>query len=181
MVMTLVRLLWSCFWISLLSFGGIYGAFPELQRVFVTQYGVLTTEQLIDGIVVAQMVPGPGMVACTLIGQRVGGLPGALTAFVGTYAAPVLFIRGVAGLFDRYRSLVWVRRAEVALRPLVVGFMGASTVTILLQQMHGHPWATVAVAAGASWLYARRVLSPLPLMAVAGVTCWVIFATLSSH
>ena len=127
------------------------------------------------------MVPGPGMVACALIGQRVAGLPGALTAFVGTYAAPALLIRGVAGLFDRYRSLVWVRRTEVALRPLVVGFMGAATVTILLQQMHGHPWATVTVAAGASWLYARRVLSPLPLMAAAGVACWVIFATLSSH
>lgn len=179
--MTLVGLLSSCFWISLLSFGGIYGAFPELQRVFVTQHGVLTTEQLIDAIVVAQMVPGPGMVACTLIGQRVGGLPGALTAFVGTYAAPVLFISGVAWLFDRYRSLVWVRRAEVALRPLVVGFMGAAAVTILIQQMRGHPWATVAVATGASWLHARRVLSPLPLMAAAGVTCWLVFATLSAH
>ncbi|HTB74024.1 MAG TPA: chromate transporter [Polyangiaceae bacterium] len=179
--MTRFGLLSSCFWISLLSFGGIYGAFPELQRVFVTQHGVLTTEQLIDAIVVAQMVPGPGMVACTMIGQRIGGLPGALTAFVGTYAAPVLLISGIAGLFDRYRSLVWVRRAEVALRPLVVGFMGAAAVTILLQQMHGHPWATVAVAAGASWLHARRVLSPLPLMAAAGFTCWVVFATLSSH
>jgi hypothetical protein len=65
--------------------------------------------------------------------------------------------------------------------------MGAITpmyeraVTILLQQMRGHPWATAAVAAGASWLHARRVLSPLPLMAAAGVTCWVVFATLSSH
>ena len=179
--MTLGGLLASCFWISLVSFGGIYGAFPELQRVFVTQHGVLTTEQLIDGIVVAQMVPGPGMVACTLIGQRLDGLPGALAAFVGTYTAPVLFISGVAALFDRYRSLVWVRRAEVALRPLVVGFMGAAAVTILLQQMQGHPWTTVAVAAGASWLHARRVLSPLPLMAAAGVTCWVVFATLSGH
>ena len=179
--MTLVGLLSSCFWISLLSFGGIYGAFPELQRVFVTQHGILTTEQLIDAIVVAQMVPGPGMVACTLIGQRVGGLPGALAAFVGTYAAPVLFISGIADLFDRYRSLVWVRRAEVALRPLVVGFMGAAAITILRQQMSGHPWATVLVAAGASWLHTRRVLSPLPLMAAAGATCWLVFATLSGH
>jgi chromate transport protein ChrA len=179
--MTLVGLLSSCFWISLLSFGGIYGAFPELQRVFVTQHGVLTTEQLIDAVVVAQMVPGPGMVACTLIGQRVGGLPGALTAFVGTYAAPVLFISWIAGLFDRYRSLMWVRRAEVALRPLVVGFMGAAAVTVLRQQMSGHPCATVVVAAGASWLHARRVLSPLPLMAAAGITCWLVFVTLSAH
>jgi chromate transporter len=179
--MTWARLLSSCFWISLLSFGGIYGAFPELQRVFVSPHGVLTTEQLIDAVVVAQMVPGPGMVACTLIGQRVAGLPGALAAFVGTYTAPVLLIGGVAGLFDRYRSLVWVRRAEVALRPLVVGFMGAAAISILLQQMRGHPWATVVVAAGASWLHARRVLSPLPLMAAAGVTCWLAFATFSGR
>ncbi len=51
--MTLGRLLSTCFRISLLSFGGIYGAFPELQRVFVTQQRILTTEQLVDGIVVA--------------------------------------------------------------------------------------------------------------------------------
>jgi chromate transporter len=88
--MILAQLFWLCFRTSLVSFGGVYGALPELQRLFVVKYAWLTSEQLIQSYVIGQLVPGPNMVVCTLIGLRVAGVPGALAASLGTYLAPSL-------------------------------------------------------------------------------------------
>jgi chromate transporter len=171
----LLQLFWLFFRTSLVSFGGIYGAFPELQRVFVVQHHFLSSDQLIQDYVVGQLVPGPNMVACTLIGQQIAGLPGALAASLGTYLAPVLLIAAVAKAFHRYYRLAWVRRVEISLRPLATGFMAAAVVTILRTELRSHAAATAIVFALAAVLYLRRVLGPMALIAVSGAA----FALLS--
>jgi chromate transporter len=171
----LLKLFWLFFRTSLISFGGIYGAFPELQRVFVVEHHFLSSDQLIQDYVIGQLVPGPNMVACTLMGLQIAGVPGALVASFGTYLAPILLISAVAKAFHRYYRVAWVRRLEVALRPLAVGFMAAAVVTILRTELSSHAVATVIVAASSSVLYVRRILGPMTMIAVSGVA----FALLS--
>ena len=142
---------------------------PELQRLFVVKYAWLTSEQLIQSYVIGQLVPGPNMVVCTLIGLRVAGVPGALAAALGTYLAPILLISAVAKIFHRYYAVPWVRRLEIALRPMVIGFMAAAAIAILRAQLSAQPIATVVVTALALVLYARRILGPMTLMAASGV------------
>jgi chromate transporter len=171
----LLRLFWLFFRTSLISFGGIYGAFPELQRVFVVEHHFLSSDQLIQDYVIGQLVPGPNMVACTLMGLQIAGVPGALAASFGTYLAPILLISAVAKAFHRYYRVAWVRRLEVALRPLAMGFMAAAVVTILRTELSSHAVATVTVAVSSSVLYVRRILGPMTLIAASGVA----FALLS--
>jgi len=171
----LLRLFWLFFRTSLVSFGGLYGALPELQRVFVVEHHFISSEQLIQNYVIGQLVPGPNMVACTLIGSQIAGVPGALAASLGTYLAPILLICAVAKAFHRYYGVAWVRRLEVGLRPLSIGFMGAAVVTILRSELSSHAVVTVAVTALAAVLYLRRILGPMTLIAASGLA----FALLS--
>jgi chromate transporter len=164
----LLQLFWLCFRTSLVSFGGVYGALPELQRVFVVQHGWLSSEQLIQDYVIGQLVPGPNMVVCTLLGLRIAGIPGALAASLGTYLAPILLISAAAKAFHRYYRVVWVRRTEVALRPLAFGFMASAVVTILREQLSAHALATLVVAGLSAVLYGRRIVGPMVLIAVSG-------------
>ncbi|MEI9948488.1 MAG: chromate transporter [Pseudomonadota bacterium] len=173
--MILLQLFWLFFRTSLVSFGGLYGALPELQRVFVVEHHFLSSQQLIQNYVIGQLVPGPNMVACTLIGLQIAGVPGALAASLGTYLPPILLISAVASAFHRYYGLAWVRRLEVSLRPLSVGFMAAAVVTILRAQLTSQVAATVIVALFSGTLYARRILGPMTLIAVSGLA----FALLS--
>ncbi|HEY0465658.1 MAG TPA: chromate transporter [Polyangiaceae bacterium] len=173
--MILLKLFWLFFRTSLVSFGGLYGALPELQRVFVVEHHFLSSEQLIQTYVIGQVVPGPNMVACTLIGLKIAGVPGALAASFGTYLAPILLICAVAKAFHRYYGVTWVRRVEVALRPLALGFMGAALITILRTELRAQAVVTVLVTATAGVLYARRVLGPMTLIAASGLA----FALLS--
>ncbi len=172
-------ILWQLFWLffrtSLVSFGGIYGALPELQRVFVVEHHFLSSDQLIQDYVVGQLVPGPNMVACTLMGQQIAGLPGALAASLGTYLAPILLISAVASAFHRYYRVTWVRRLELSLRPLAMGFMAAAVVAILRAELGSHAVATLVVTVLAAVLYWRRVLGPMMLIAASGAA----FALLS--
>lgn len=176
--MILLQLFWLFFRTSLVSFGGIYGAFPELQRVFVVEHHFLSSDQLIQDYVVGQLVPGPNMVACTLIGQQIAGLPGALVASLGTYSAPVLLISAVAKAFHRYYRVAWVRRLEISLRPLATGFMAAAVVTILRTELSSHAVATLAVTVLSAVLYLRRVLGPMALIAASGLAFALISAGL---
>lgn len=173
--MILLELFWLFFRTSLISFGGLYGALPELQRVFVVEHHFLSSDQLIQNYVIGQLVPGPNMVACTLIGLHIAGVPGALAASLGTYLAPILLISAAASAFHRYYRVAWVRRLEVSLRPLAMGFMGAAVVTIMRTELGAHAVATVIVAGVAGVLYVRRILGPMTLIAASGV----VFAVLS--
>ena len=173
--MILLQLFWLFFRTSLISFGGLYGALPELQRVFVVQHHFISSDQLIQNYVIGQLVPGPNMVACTLIGLQIAGVPGALAASFGTYLAPILLICAIANAFHRYYRVAWVRRLEVSLRPLAFGFMSAAVVTILRAQFASQVVVTLIVAALAAVLYVRRILGPMTLIAVSGLA----FALLS--
>ena len=173
--MILLTLFWLFFRTSLVSFGGLYGALPELQRVFVVEHHFLSSEQLIQDYVIGQLVPGPNMVACTLMGLQIAGVPGALAASLGTYLAPILLIAAVAKAFHRYYGVSWVRRTEVALRPLAMGFMAAAVVTLLRSELSANTVIVVIVTAFSGVLYLRRVLGPLTLIAASGLA----FALLS--
>jgi len=164
----LLQLFWFCFRTSLVSFGGVYGALPELQRIFVVQRGWLSSEQLIQDYVVGQLVPGPNMVVCTLIGLRVAGLPGALAASLGTYLPPILLISAAARAFHRYYGVTWVRRLEVSLRPLAFAFMASALVTILREQLSSNVVTTMIVVTLTAVLFARRAVGPVALIGLSG-------------
>jgi len=164
----LLQLFWLCFRTSLVSFGGIYGALPELQRLFVVERGWLSSEQLIQDYIVGQLVPGPNMVVCGLIGLRVAGVPGAAAALSGTYLAPILLVIAVAKAFHRYYGVVWVRRLEIALRPLAFAFIASALVTILREQLSSNIAATLIVVAIALVMYLRRAVGPVALIGISG-------------
>jgi chromate transporter len=136
--------------------------------VFVVQHHFLSSDQLIQDYVIGQLVPGPNMVTCTLVGLKIAGVPGAFAASFGTYLPPILLISAVAKAFHRYYRVTWVRRLEVSLRPLAMGFMAAAVVTILRTELGSHAVAAVIVTALAGVLYLRRVLGPMTLIAVSG-------------
>ena len=67
------------------------------------------------------------------------------------------------------RRLPWVRRAELAVRPVVVGLMLGAVATILRQQAVGHGvLVTAAVGLLVAGANKRLALSPLLLLLGAG-------------
>ena len=110
------RLLWqlflSCFYISAFTFGGGFVIITFMNRKFVDEKGWINEQEMLDLTALAQSAPGAIAVnAAVLVGWRIGGFLGMLTAVVGTILPPILII-SVVSLFyaafaaNRYVALV---------------------------------------------------------------------------
>jgi chromate transporter len=164
-----LEIFWLCFRTSLVSFAGVYGAMPEYARLFVQERGWVTSEQLVQDYVVAQTMPGPNMVLAVMIGHRAAGLAGAGAAFAGTYTPPLLMMSIVVAALARYRRFSWVRRAELAIRPVVIGLMIGAVAAILREQATRYGvLITLVVGAAAAVAQRRARVNPLLVLAGAG-------------
>ncbi len=65
---------------SLLAVGGANTVLPEMHRFVVDNEGWMTHAQFAEMFGIAQAAPGPNMLFVTMIGWKVAGFPGALTA-----------------------------------------------------------------------------------------------------
>ena len=168
--MKLLGLFWIFFKVGLVSFGGVFAVLPELQRALVDG-GLITNQGFVQAFVLGQVVPGPNMAMCTAIGWRVAGPAGAVAAFVGIYSGPVAMMGAAYAVYHRWRDVIWVRRLELAMRPVVLGLLGASAVSLMLTAANGQRLLALGVAIVVGFLAAKTRLGALSLLFV-GAAAW---------
>ena len=168
--MKLLGLFWIFFKVGLVSFGGVFAVLPELQRALVDG-GLITNQGFIKAFVLGQVVPGPNMAMCTAIGWHVAGPAGAIAAFVGIYSGPVAMMGAAYAVYHRWRDVIWVRRLELAMRPVVLGLLGASAVSLMLTAANGQRLLALGVAIVVGFLAAKTRLGALSLLFV-GAAAW---------
>jgi chromate transporter len=166
----LLGLFWIFFRLGLVSFGGVFSVLPELQRALVDG-GLITPEGFVQAFVLGQVVPGPNMAMCTVIGWHVAGPAGALVAFLGIYSGPVAMMGAAYAGYHRWRAVTWVRRLELAMRPVVLGLLAASAASLMWTAAGTRQVLAIAVAALVGVLAARTRLGALSLLFV-GAAAW---------
>lgn len=166
--MKLLALFWIFFRLGLVSFGSVFAVLPELQRSLVDA-GLITPEGFLQAFVLGQVVPGPAMAMCTVIGWRVAGLAGAVVAFVGIYSGPVAIMGGAYAVYHRWRNVTWVRRLELAVRPVVLGLLAASAARLLWTTAGAQHLLALVVALAVGVLAVTTRLGPLALIFAGGL------------
>ena len=168
--MKLLALFWVFFRVGLISFGGVFAVLPELQRALVDG-GLVTPAGFVQAFVLGQVVPGPNMAMCTVIGWHVAGVAGALVAFVGIYSGPVAMMGAAYAVYHRWRDVTWVRRLELAMRPVVLGLLAASAASLMWTAAGTQHLLAIAVAVLVGVLAAKTRLGALSLLFV-GAAAW---------
>lgn len=173
------KIFWVFFKLSLVSFGGLVGILPEMERILVTENQWLSHDQFIQSYVLAQFVPGPNMVMCPMVGYHIDGWGGFVAGFFGIYTAPILIMGTAYAIYHRFRNVSIVRKLELALRPLVVGLLAASAIQLWIKQgttLHNSLAISVILASvltvGGLALSLRNQVGPLKLIFGLGATVW---------
>ena len=151
--------------LSLLAVGGANALLPEMARQ-ATALGWTTPEEFAALFAVAQAAPGPNMLVVALIGWRVAGLAGALTATLAFVVPAGLLTYVVAGLWQRFREAAWRQRVQAGLTPVTVGLVLSAALVLCRASIHG-PGTLLVAAASATAMLATR-LHPLWLLAAGG-------------
>lgn len=173
-----LQIFWVFFKMGFLSFGGVFGALPELERMVVQEHGWLTSQRFVQAYVIGQFVPGPNMAMCPLIGYWVHGWAGFLAAFAGIYSGPVLVMAAAYRIYHRGRENEKVRRAERALRPVVLGLLAAASTRLWWVQLgeagRVEQAASLVLVGAAGWAYAKDRLGPILALFSAGLAWYAV-------
>lgn len=95
----------TTFSLSAFTFGGGFVIIPLMKKKFVDEMGWLEEEEMLNYAAIAQSSPGPVAVnAAILVGYRLAGIPGALTAIIGTVLPPLIILSIISLFYEAFRS-----------------------------------------------------------------------------
>jgi chromate transporter len=172
-----LEIFWIFFRISFLSFGGVFGVLPELERWIVVEKQWMSSQQFIQSYILGQFVPGPNMAMCPLIGYWVNGWGGFTAGFLGIYIPPLLIMAGAFWLYKRTKHLAWVGRTERAWRPVVLGLTLASALKLWwsilnTDQVVASAVMSLALLVAGSWALRNKKITTMPLIFGTGLIWW---------
>jgi chromate transporter len=140
---------------------------PDVRAFVVTTHGWTTDQDFTNIFAMAQAIPGPNVILMMgLIGWKVWGLIGALSASTATFAPPCAIYFAAFRLMHRFREAHWQRVLRSALIPVTTGLIIASG--IVMAQAAGMTWAAIAVTSAAAIVMLTTRLNPLWLLVAGG-------------
>ena len=120
--------------VGLLSFGGGYGALPQIQEKIVNELAWMTQEQFSDVMVISEMTPGPISInAATFVGTNQAGVLGAVCATLGFVFPSVVIMTVFAVLLKKFGNLKAVKDILSIMRPCVIGLIASAGLKMLVE------------------------------------------------
>lgn len=97
------------FKIGLFTFGGGYAMIAIIERELVEKKNLLSHEEFIDIIAIAESTPGPIAVnSATFIGHKQNGILGSLFATLGVVLPSFIIIYAISLFFEQFMALEYV-------------------------------------------------------------------------
>ncbi|MCQ2299113.1 MAG: chromate transporter [Bacteroidales bacterium] len=146
--------------IGTFTIGGGYAMIPLMEEELVRKSRSLTAEEFLDVLALSQAMPGVFAVnMAAVVGNRLKGLKGSVSAICGTVLAPIAIILLVAILYRRLSDNPHVEHAFMAVRPVVVALIAAPVVRLAKSAKIG--WSTCWIPVAAVVLIALLGVSPV--------------------
>src|SRR6056297_2938899 len=120
----LLKIFFIFFRIGALTIGGGYAMIPVIHKELVDREKIVTEDEFLDYIAVAQSIPGIIAVnVSTFIGYKLHGLLGAMIICLAVVLPSFLIIIGLANVLMLYRDSTFIVKSFSGIRPAVIGIM----------------------------------------------------------
>ena len=114
--------------IGSIIFGGGQVVLPMLQDEVVPHW--MTKDQFLQGLGLAQSMPGPLFNFSAYLGAVYKGVPGALVAYVGLFGPGVILIFGMVPFWAAFRQNANFRAVLKGVNATAIGLVGAACVIL---------------------------------------------------
>ena len=172
--------LWSMFKLFLrigsTAFGGFMALIAVVENHVVERRKLLTHEEMLDGVSLATVLPGPVAVnTVAYVGHRLRGIPGAVVCTVGVILPSFLLLLALSAAYFAWGQLPVVSK-------LFMGFIPAVTAIILVaawnmgrKAIQGGSEALIALIAAALMVWQGGFAVSLAIIAGSGIAGWLLF------
>ncbi|NLL78778.1 MAG: chromate transporter [Clostridiales bacterium] len=107
----------SMFVLSACTFGGGFVIVSLMKKKFVEELNWLEEDEMLDVTAITQSAPGPLPVnASVIIGYRMAGVVGSLTAILGTILPPMIIISIISFFYEQFRTNPYIAIALQVMR-----------------------------------------------------------------
>lgn len=107
----------SMFVLSSCTFGGGFVIVSLMKKKFVEELKWLEEDEMLDVTAITQSTPGPLPVnASVIIGYRMAGGLGSLTAILGTILPPMIIISVISLFYEQFRTNAYIATALQVMR-----------------------------------------------------------------
>jgi chromate transporter len=170
---TLPALFWMFFRIACGSFGGFMAMISMVQNVVVERRRLLGQQEMLDGISLATLLPGPVAVnVVAYVGYRLRGSAGAAVSVGGAVLPPFLLIMVLSVAYFQWGQIPAVNRIFMGFLPAVTAIILSAAWSMSRQSVTGVREGVLAAAAAAVLLVIGGFFSTLGVIVGAGLLGW---------
>ena len=183
----LLQIFWTFFLIGLFNFGGGGAMISLIQSQVVTLKGWISEEMFTNIVAVSQSTPGPiGINCATYVGYEVAGVAGSSVATLALVLPSFLIFFALVKVYEKYRSGALVGNVMTALKPAVVGMLGAAALILMFRfdadaaefsiiRENFGDWTSWALLGGTLVASLWRKVNPIALIVAGGVIGVIIY------
>lgn len=127
----LFQIFWTFFKMGPVTFGGGYAMIPLIEKEVVDKKKWLKSEDVTDVLALSQSIPGAVAInSATFIGQRIGGVRGAIAAMLGISLPTFLIVLGLGIVYSLIQDNPKVEAAFLSIRASIVALIVYAAIKI---------------------------------------------------
>lgn len=174
---SLTSLFWIFFRIACSSFGGFMAIISVVQNVIVERRKLLPQQDMLDGISLATLLPGPTAVnVVAYVGYRLRGSIGAFVSVCAAVLPPFTLIMILSVAYFQWGHIPAVSNVFMGFLPAVAAIIFAAAWNMARKSITGIAEGALAVVAAGILLGIGGFFSTLGIIVGAGLIGWWLFS-----
>jgi len=158
------------------AFGGFMSLISIVQHYAVERKKLLSPEDMLDGVSLATILPGPVAVnVVAYVGYRVRGLQGALVSASAVILPAFLLLLGLSYSYFRFGQLPAVGRFFQGFVPAVAAIILVAAWNMGVKAVRGRIEAGIALTSAGLLLGVGGFWVSVAIVAASGLTGWLLF------
>ncbi|MDO8989609.1 MAG: chromate efflux transporter [Sideroxyarcus sp.] len=172
--------LWALFTLFLrigsTAFGGFMALIAVVENHVVERRKWLTHEEVLDGVSLATVLPGPIAVnVIAYVGHKLRGIPGALVCAVGVILPAFLLMLVLSAAYFAWGQIPAVGKLFMGFIPAVAAIILVAAWNMGRKTIKGVPEALISLAAAALMVWHSNFAVSFSIIVISGVVGWLIF------
>lgn len=156
--------------LSLTAIGGVSASMPEIHRVFVDSFHLLTNKDFTELYALSQAAPGPNLLFVALFGFKIASFSGAAVSLLAMCIPSSILSLATEHYGSKYQKAKWHIVVRRALAPITIGLMCSSGLILLRNTHHLSAIIVTLSTIAIMWKFKVNPIWLILIGAILGIT-----------